>query len=271
MWRLGLVDALTSIPPNVRIEILYEDNHVVVAVKPPGVLSQPDGSPAPDMLALLKAYLKDKYAKPGDVFLGLVHRLDRPVGGVMVFARTSKGASRISAQIREHGLEKRYLAVVHGRPALESGVLTARLQKDPRTNTVRRLGEGEDGFEGDPTANLPRDASLSYRMLATAPGPISLLEIALETGRSHQIRAQLSDAGLPILGDRRYGLATDDFEDIALWAFRIGFDAPTRMERIVVQEPPPVGREPWCRFAGALPARSVPSTGSPASASQPKP
>jgi 23S rRNA pseudouridine1911/1915/1917 synthase len=252
------VDAVSPPVPADRPEVLYEDNHVIVAVKPPGVLSQPDGSPAPDMLALLKAYLKERYAKPGDVFLGLVHRLDRPVGGVMVFARTSKGASRLSAQIRDHGLEKRYLAVVHGRPLQEAGVLTARLQKDPRTNTVRRLDDGEDGQDGDPAANAPRDASLSYRTLASTPGPVTLLEIALETGRSHQIRAQLADAGLPILGDRRYGLATDDFETIALWAFHLGFDAPTRAERLVIQAPPPADEDPWRRFAAHLPARSVP-------------
>lgn len=242
--------------------ILYCDNHVIVAVKPPGVLSQPDGSPAPDMLALLRDYVRERYAKPGEVFLGLVHRLDRPVGGVMVFARTSKGASRLSAQIRERSFGKRYLAVVHGRPPQEAGVMTARLQKDARTNRVRLLGpdegdaveDGEDGGSG----SAPRDATLTYRVLAVAPGPRSLLDIGLETGRAHQIRAQLADAGLPIVGDRKYGLRTDDLPDIALWSYRISFQAPTRPERLDFVVPPPEAQEPWNRFRDALPRRSVP-------------
>jgi 23S rRNA pseudouridine1911/1915/1917 synthase len=250
--RFRLVDAV----------ILYCDNHVVVAVKPPGVLSQPDGSPAPDMLALLRDYVRERYAKPGEVFLGLVHRLDRPVGGVMVFARTSKGAARLSAQIRERSFEKRYLAVVHGRPPQAAGVMTARLQKDARTNRVRLLGpdEGDAGDEGDEGGfgPAPRDASLTYRVAAVAPGPLSLLDIGLETGRAHQIRAQLADAGLPIVGDRKYGLRTDDLPDIALWSYRISFRAPTRPERLAFVAPPPETQYPWNLFTSALPQRSVP-------------
>ncbi len=248
-----------------RPDVVYEDNHVIVAVKPPGVLSQPDGSPAPDMLALLKADIRERHAKPGDVFLGLVHRLDRPVGGLMVFGRTSKGASRLSEQIRGHAFEKRYLAVVHGRPIQDAGVLTARLVKDSATNVVRRVdrdddaGDGPDGErgEGDRAA---RDASLSYRVLGATASTrtLSLLEISLGTGRGHQIRVQLADAGLPIVGDRRYGRPDDDEQDIALWSFRLGFDAPTRPERLVFQVPPPDARPPWNLFAGQLPPRSVP-------------
>jgi 23S rRNA pseudouridine1911/1915/1917 synthase len=261
-----VVDAVTpaAVAPACP-EVVYEDNHVVVAVKPPGVLSQPDGSPAPDMLALLKADIKARHGKPGDVFLGLVHRLDRPVGGLMAFGRTSKGASRLSAQIRDHAFDKRYLAVVHGRPPQDAGELTARLRKDAATNVVRRVDLAGTDAEGDVedddgTGRAVRDASLAYRVLGTTTEarPLSLLEISLETGRGHQIRVQLADAGIPIVGDHKYGLPDDDVRDIALWSFRLGFDAPTRPERLVVQVPPPAGRTPWNRFAALLPPRVVP-------------
>jgi len=152
---------------------------------------------------------------------------------------------------------------VYGRPLQDAGVLTARLRKDAATNVVRRVDrDGEEDGDEDVggTGLAVRDASLAYRVLATvdAPGPISLLEISLETGRGHQIRVQLADAGLPILGDGKYGRPDDAVRDIALWSFRLGFDAPTRPERLVLQVPPPADRAPWNRFASRLPPASVP-------------
>lgn len=249
-----------------NVPVLYEDNHVLVALKPPGILSQPDGSGAPDLPSLLKAYLKERYGKPGEVFLGIVHRLDRPVGGLMVFARTSKGASRLSAQIRDRSVEKGYLAVVHGRPKQDAGVLTARLSKDAATNVVRVLGDDEDDDgTGDSGGGTAKDAVLAYRVLAsaTAPTPLSLLAVDLETGRAHQIRAQLADAGFPVAGDRKYGPGDDGVRDIALWSYRLAFDAPTRPERLVFQAPPPKDKEPWSRFASSLPPRAVPAPPAP--------
>ena len=175
-------------------EILYEDNHLLVAVKLPGVLSQADGSQAPDMLTLLKHYLKVKYQKPGQVFLGLVHRLDRPVGGVMVFARTSKAAARLSEQIRRHELEKIYLAVVDGCPEPSQGQWQDYLEKDHRLNKVTR----SDAVKG-------KAAWLFYKTLQTDPATgMSLIAVKLGTGRGHQIRVQLALHGCPIAGDRKY-------------------------------------------------------------------
>ena len=148
--------------PGGGITILMEDNHLLAAVKPAGVLSQSDGSGAPDMLTLLKAWLKQRYDKPGNVFLGLVHRLDRPVGGVMVFGKTSKGASRLSAQIRERSFGKEYLAVVAGRPEAAEGTLRDRLYKDPLTGTASSSQQGEPG----------KEAVLHYRQLGYLPAEI---------------------------------------------------------------------------------------------------
>lgn len=227
-------------------EILYEDNHLLVAVKKPGVLSQSDGSQTPDMLTLLKSSIRQRYQKPGDVFLGLVHRLDQPVGGVMVFARTSKAAGRLSAQIREHRLEKYYLTVVHGCPEPPCAQLSDSLQKDAKSNRVRVV-----------TAGSGRLAWLSYVRLATdTASGLSLLGIRLGTGRPHQIRVQLASRGWPIVGDRRYG--PKDAQQIAgqdnqpgLFACALGFFHPTRAEPLFFTALPP-DTPPWNRFAPAI-------------------
>lgn len=221
-------------------EILYLDNHLVVAVKPPGILSQADGSASPDMLSLLKEEIRLRFAKPGQVFLGLVHRLDQPVGGVMVFARTSKAASRLSRQIRERTLVKDYLAVVAGRPEPERGTLADTLVKDRSRNLVQ-IAEPGDG----------KEAWLSYCRLASLDSPPrSLLAIRLGTGRAHQIRVQLSSRQWPLLGDRKYGPKTPDLSrmnNLALFACGIGLVHPTRQERLYFSAMPP--REaPWTDF-----------------------
>ncbi|MBP5261465.1 MAG: RluA family pseudouridine synthase [Clostridiales bacterium] len=202
------------------MDILYEDNHIIAAVKPAGVLSQSDGSGAPDMLALLKRYIKEKYDKPGNVYLGLVHRLDRPVGGVMVFARTSKAASRLSSQIREHTVGKYYVAVVTG-TIEDSGVLTGYISKDEKDNKVTVY----DKKTGD-----SKYAELSYELLGTARD-MSLVRVALHTGRSHQIRAQFAHAGHPLIGDHKYGNGKGTC-DIALFCSEMQIDHPVTKERM---------------------------------------
>lgn len=209
--------------PNALIPlILYEDNHLLVAVKPPGVLSQAGELELPDMLTLLKADLKVRHAKPGNVFLGLVHRLDVNVGGVMVFAKTSKAASRLSEQIRERVFEKRYVAVVQG--LLEphaSGRLDDRVVKDKRSGTSKNT----DDQSG-------KAASLTYRVLAVSTERMqSLLDVVLETGRFHQIRMQFASRGNPLVGDAKYGGSQPSTtRQIGLWAYRLGFMHPISNE-----------------------------------------
>jgi len=202
----------------IRPEILFEDNHLLVAVKPPGVLSQAGELELPDMLTLLKADLKERHQKPGNVFLGLVHRLDVNVGGVMVFAKTSKAAARLSEQIREGRFEKRYLALVQGicEPGSE-GRLEDRLSKDRRDDAIVSFAAA-DG----------KEASLTYKVLdALADRTLSLLDVELETGRFHQIRMQFASRGMPLYNDAKYGrLEQDGDRQIGLWAYRLRFLHP---------------------------------------------
>lgn len=219
------------------IKILYEDNHVIVCIKPAGVLSQSDGSGAPDMLAILKRYIKEKYGKPGEVYLGLVHRLDRPVSGVMVFARTSKAASRLSEQIRTRKVEKLYRCVVNG--VLEgSGRLENYISKDEDRNIVTVSDSEKPGYKA---------SYLDYRAIATKDG-LTLTEIRLGTGRSHQIRAQMAHNGYPLVGDQKYGLKDNRCKDIALESFKLSFEHPVKREFIAFEAPIPEGF-PWNLFA----------------------
>ncbi len=221
-------------------EVIYEDNQILVAHKLPGVLSQADGSQNPDMLTLLKNDLKIRYNKPGDVFLGLVHRLDQPVGGLMVFARTSKAASRLSAQVREHQLEKIYLAVLSGYLEPKKGCMQDFLLKDPSTRNVRIAHEGQ----GQP-------AWLDYQVLEERQDlKQSLVAIRLGTGRGHQIRVQLAARKCPIVGDRRYG--PPDFygiksADMALLACCLGFYHPVGKQWLQFSLPFPDSL-PWTSF-----------------------
>lgn len=215
------------------VQILYEDNHVIVCVKPAGVLSQGDGSDSPDMLTILKRYIKQKYNKPGEVFLGLVHRLDRPVSGVMVFARTSKAASRLSEQIRSGKTVKCYRCIVNGVVEGE-GKLENYILKDSKTNTVSVTDE--------PVKDA-KFAVLEYKAVRSE-GNMTLVNIKLGTGRSHQIRAQLAHFGHPIAGDRRYGKPDGTGYDIALQSYRFEFDHPTRKDRMNFEIPVP-SCAPW--------------------------
>jgi RluA family pseudouridine synthase len=206
---------------------LYLDNHLLVVDKPSGLLVQGDSSGRPDLLSEAKQFIKHKFAKPGNVFVGLVHRLDRPVSGVVVFARTSKAAARLSAQFRERQVHKRYLALVQGR-VTEPGSLRHHLRKQERRVAVVRPG-----------TKGALEALMDYRPLKVI-GRWSLLEVVLKTGRPHQIRVQLSASGFPILGDTMYGaepwLSADE---IGLHCWQISLTHPTRKEIMEWTAAPP--------------------------------
>src|SRR5699024_9200033 len=191
------------------MKILYEDNHLLIVEKPVNIPVQADSSGDKDLLSMLKEDIKIRYNKPGNVYLALVHRLDRPVGGVMLFAKTSKAASRISNEIRKQAMERKYLAVVHGKPTKKSGKLSHFLYKDKEKNIVHVV-EGNH-----PKA---KEAKLHYEVMAKSNG-LSLLSVELYTGRPHQIRVQLAENGTPLYGDQKYGThKTKPGEQIALWA-----------------------------------------------------
>lgn len=212
----------------IQFKILYEDNHIIVVVKPYNISVQEDDSKDPDMLTEIKAFIKERDNKPGNVFLGLVHRLDRPTGGVMVFAKTSKAASRLAKQLKEHSLNKRYLAVINGVPQQKFDKLTTYLKKDEKTNTVYIVPKLETGT---------KEAILEYNVVASKKG-ISLVEINLITGRSHQIRVQLSgQLNAPLFADFKYG---DKLHkgNLALWAYKLSFNHPiTKQNLVFVAEP----------------------------------
>ena len=218
------------------INIVYEDNHVLVAVKPPNMLSQADKTKDADMLTMVKEYIKVKYNKPGNVYVGLVHRLDRPVGGLVVLARTSKAADRLSEQVRKKTLARQYVAAVRG-SAPEEAELNDWLLKDERTNTVRAVGANTPGA---------KDAKLCYRKAGEADG-LSLIRVKLFTGRSHQIRVQTSHSGYPIWGDARYGGGKPG-EQIALWGAHLGLMHPTKKEEMHFTVLPPREARPWRGF-----------------------
>jgi 23S rRNA pseudouridine1911/1915/1917 synthase len=208
------------------LHVVYEDNHCLAVVKPPGLLTVGDRTGDLALVDQVRDYLRVKYKKPGNVFVGVVHRLDRPVGGVVLFARTSKAASRLAEQFRSGRVEKIYHALVEGRVASLEGLLEDRLVKDHKTNIVRRSTEGTD-----PRA---RESRLSFRRLKSK-GSTTLLEIRPTTGRSHQIRVQLAAAGHPIVGDRKYGSKRPYEDGIALRAVELTFAHPTTRLPITVE------------------------------------
>jgi 23S rRNA pseudouridine1911/1915/1917 synthase len=219
------------------LKVLYEDNHLLCVVKPVNMPVQADSSGDPDLLNLCKAYLKERYEKPGEVYLGLVHRLDRPVGGVMVFARTSKAAARLAEQMKKDQWNKEYRAVVCGKAQPEQ-VLEDFLLKNEQTRFSAPVPEGTPGA---------KFARLKYEKLQEREG-LSLLKVQLDTGRHHQIRVQLSSRGLPLWGDARYNPAAKPGEQIALWASRLCLLHPTRKEPMTFDCPPPDSR-PWNLFS----------------------
>lgn len=218
------------------VQIVYEDNHLLVVVKPPNMPTQADASGDADLHSTMKAYIAERYHKPGAVYLGLVHRLDRPVGGLVVLARTSKAADRLSAQVRQKTLSREYVAAVRGKPP-ERGELLDWLLKDGRTNTVRAVPPHTPGA---------KDARLCFAS-AGAAGELTLLRVRLFTGRSHQIRVQLSHAGWPIWGDARYGGGRPG-EQIALWGAHLGLIHPTTQKALAFDCLPPRDAMPWRLF-----------------------
>ena len=202
------------------INIIYEDNHLLVVEKPINIIVQEDNTKDKDLLTILKEYIKEKYNKPGNVYLGLVHRLDRPVGGIMVFAKTSKAAGRLSEQIRNKTFKKTYNAIVMGN-INQSGKLEDYLLKDEKKNIVKV----------DKSGKL---AILYYKKLNYKDN-MSLVEINLETGRSHQIRVQMSNYGYPLFGDQKYNKKASVGEQIALFAKKIEFVHPITREKLVFE------------------------------------
>ena len=204
-----------------KLEILYEDNHIIVVVKPNNILSQSDNTNDLDMLTIIKDYIKEKYNKPGNVYLGLVHRLDRPVSGVMVFAKTSKAASRLSDQVRTHSLKKNYMAIVYDNGTLkDKDIFVDYLYKDSDNNS-KVVDEGKGKY-----------SELSYEVISRDKNVnLTLVDISLKTGRHHQIRVQFASRNHALYGDQRYGL--QDKQQIALHAYKLEFIHPTTKERMV--------------------------------------
>ena len=214
---------------NMKLKVIYEDNHIIVVEKIPNVPSQEDKTGDTSMMTLIKEYIKEKYNKPGNVYLGLVHRLDRPVGGVMVFAKTSKAASRLSNQVREKVFKKEYLAVVDGKLEQEKGTLENYLYKDKKTNTSYVVNKDKKDS---------KYAKLDYEVIKyDKENDLSLIKINLHTGRHHQIRVQLSNIDHSIYGDQRYGVRGKN-KQIALWAYKLIIEHPTKKEKIEFEDLP---------------------------------
>lgn len=202
------------------INVIYEDNHLLVVEKPINIPTQEDNTKDKDLLTILKKYIKEKYNKPGNVYLGLVHRLDRPVGGIMIFAKTSKAASRLSEQVRNKTFKKTYNAVVIG-DIENTGKLKDNLLKDEKRNIVKVDKNG-------------KEAILNFKKL-NYKNNMSLVEINLETGRSHQIRVQMANHGYPLFGDQKYNKTAKVGEQIALFAKKIEFIHPTTNELLTFE------------------------------------
>ena len=214
---------------NEKLKVIYEDNHILVVEKPPNIPSQSDKTNDIDMLTICKKYIKEKYNKPGNVYLGLVHRLDRPVGGIMIFAKTSKAASRLSNQVREKIFKKKYLAVVDGKPENKTGILEDYLYKDERNNISKVVNKDKKNA---------KYAKLEYELIVyDEVKNLSLLSINLYTGRHHQIRVQLSNFGHSIFGDQKYGTRGKG-KQIALWAYELEIEHPITKEKMTFKDLP---------------------------------
>ena len=212
-----------------ELKVIYEDNHIIVVEKKPNIPSQGDKTNDVDMLTIVKQYIKEKYNKPGEVYLGLVHRLDRPVGGVMVFAKTSKAAARLSEEVRNKVFKKQYLAIVDGKLEEKLGTFEDYLLKNEKNNMSKVVKEG--------TKNA-KYAKLDYEVLTyNEEINLSVLKINLHTGRHHQIRVQLSSRNHSIYGDQKYGTRGIG-KQIALWAYSLTIVHPTTKEELTFRSIP---------------------------------
>ena len=206
-----------------NLNVIYEDNHIIVVEKPANIPSQEDKTKDIDMLTIIKKYLKEKYSKPGEVYLGLVHRLDRPTGGVMVFAKTSKAASRLSEQVREKEFEKEYICIVDGKIENKQGILEDYLIKNEKNNLSKVT---------DSKNKNAKLAKLEYEVLKyNEETDLSLVRVQLYTGRHHQIRVQFSNIGHSLYGDQKYGTRGRG-KQLCLWAYKLSFKHPTTKEKL---------------------------------------
>ena len=206
-----------------KLNILFEDNHIIVVEKPVNIPSQGDKTGDEDMLTIIKRYIKEKYNKPGDVYLGLVHRLDRPTGGVMVFAKTSKAASRLSEQVRNKQIHKKYLCIVDGKLEKENDTWKDYLLKNEKNNMSKVVKAG--------TKNA-KEAILDYEVLKyNEEINLSVVKVNLHTGRHHQIRVQFASRNHSLCGDQKYGTRGRG-KQLSLWAYSLSFIHPTTKERI---------------------------------------
>lgn len=224
------------------LQVLYEDNHIIVVFKPQNIPCCEDSSGDPDLLSIVKQHIKERENKQGNVYAGLIHRLDRVTGGVMVFSKSSKAAARLSEQMREGGFEKKYLTVVVGKPKQDKATLTNYLRKNVINNMVYCCPQSEEG------AKL---AELEYKTLETKQG-LSLLDIKLHTGRTHQIRVQTAFMGTPVYGDMRYGGEKARKGKLALWAYSLRFSHPVTGEALRFIVEPPMDETPWNKFGNPM-------------------
>ncbi len=201
-----------------NLNVLYEDNHLIVVEKPINVPTCKDSSKDTDLLSIVKEYLKNKYKKPGNVYLGLVHRLDRPVGGIIVFAKTSKAASRLAVEIKNDEFKKKYYAVIQSVGLKKEDRFEDFLLKDPKTNIVK-------------VDNAGKYALLEYKLISERRD-LSLVEVNLHTGRSHQIRVQFASRNYPLYGDQKYNKKANCHEQIALYSHYLSFKHPTTKEML---------------------------------------
>lgn len=222
------------------MEILYEDNHIIVVSKPQGVASQPDETGDKDVLTQVKEYIKEKYNKPGEAFVGLVHRLDRPTGGAMVFAKTSKAASRLSEQMRNGDFDKTYLAVVCGKPRESKAKIVSYLKKDEKTNTALIVPQTTTGA---------KRAELDYEVLAyNQDTDHSLVKVKIYSGRGHQIRVQMKSIKCPIFGDQKYGGENMPKVMLNLFATELAFLHPVTKQKLIFRVYPPETSSAWNEF-----------------------
>ncbi len=227
--------------------IIYEDNHIIVVVKEQNMPSCADDSKDDDLLTRIKEYIKVRDNKPGNVYIGLVHRLDRPTGGVMVYAKTSKAAARLSEQMKNGDFEKTYFAVLVGTCQVKSQTLKNYLKKNAITNTVYVCGQTVEGA---------KYAELEYNIVEEVNG-LSLAQIKLHTGRSHQIRVQMSYLGNPVFGDMRYGGVNAVKGNLALFASTLAFTHPVTKERLVFKVEPPKDLTPWKLFDTSIAVKTL--------------
>lgn len=219
-------------------DIIYEDNHLLVIIKPHNISVQEDDSKDADLLNLLKQFIKERDNKPGNVFLGLVHRLDRPTGGVMVFAKTSKCASRLAEQLKNHEMKKSYICTVIGKPNQDKARLSCYLVKDEKTNTVSLATKSDYGA---------KQAVLDYQVIGQNAG-LSLIKVDLLTGRSHQIRVQMSKQNNTVIfGDFKYGDKAHG-GNLALWAYMLQFSHPISKKPMTFKVAPNTEKLPWSLF-----------------------